>query len=58
MEAELCAVTLDQGQPVVCERATNAPSDVVFTDEGFYASSEECIVYYDWEGNQTTIWNE
>lgn len=58
MEAELCAVTLDQGQPVVCDRATNAPSDVVFTDEGFYASWEECIVYYDWEGNQTTIWNE
>ena len=58
METDLCAVILDQGQPVVCDRATNAPSDVVFTDDGFYASWEERTVYYDWEGNQTTIWTE
>lgn len=57
-ETNLCAVTLDQGQPVVYGRVTNAPSDVVFTDDGFYVSWKKCVVYYDWEGNQTTIWTE
>ena len=55
-ETDLCAVTLDQRRSIVCDRVIYAPSDVVFTEKGFYASWEESITYYDWEGNQTTIW--
>lgn len=55
-ETDLCAVTLDQRQGIVCDRVTTAPRDVAFTEEGFYASWEESIVFYDWSGNQTTVW--
>lgn len=57
-ETDFCAVTLEQGNPVVCDRVTSAPSDVVFTEEGFYASWEARVVYHDWAGNQRTIWTK
>lgn len=57
-EADLCTVPLKQGQPIVCDRVTTAPSDVVFSGNGFYAAWEDRIVYYDGKGNPTTIWTE
>lgn len=57
-EANLCIVPLEQGQFIVCDCVTTAPSDVVFTDDGFYAAWEDRIAYYDGRENPITIWTE